>query len=133
MVQTITLSNNLSTILKLIYPLIRIKTFFPPLSLTLPIAALLNKHLLTKLNQMLFVTSIVNSCDSEMITYRPIPTMQSNFFLNIIKVLTCNNTSYNKYTMRYDNLAPYTGYQYRDDVQGYEVVEIDMYVSLGLK
>jgi hypothetical protein len=34
----------------------------------------------------------------------------------------------NKYTMSKDNLAMYTGYQYRVDVQGYEVIEVDVYI-----
>jgi hypothetical protein len=33
-----------------------------------------------------------------------------------------------KYTMSNDNLAIYTGYQHRVNVQGYEVIEVDMYI-----
>jgi hypothetical protein len=32
----------------------------------------------------------------------------------------------NNYKMWNDNLAIYTGYQYRVDVQGYDVIEVDM-------
>ena len=35
--------------------------------------------------------------------------------------------------MSSDNLALYTGYQYRVGVQGYEVIEVDMYIQLGIK
>ena len=37
----------------------------------------------------------------------------------------------NKYTMSNDN--PNTGYQYRVDVHGYEVTEVDMYIRVGVK
>ena len=30
--------------------------------------------------------------------------------------------------MSNDNLAIYTGYQYRVDVEGYEVIVVDMYI-----
>ena len=33
-----------------------------------------------------------------------------------------------KYTMSNDSLAIYTRYQYRVHVQGYEVIEVDMYI-----
>ena len=54
-----------------------------------------------------------------MLTYRPFPTREKK-----------NNTR-NKYTMINDNLAIYTGYQYRVHVQGYEVIEVDMYMGRG--
>jgi hypothetical protein len=34
----------------------------------------------------------------------------------------------NEYTMSNYNLAIYTGYQYRVDVQGYKIIEVDMYI-----
>jgi hypothetical protein len=34
----------------------------------------------------------------------------------------------NKYKMSNNKLVIYTGYQYRVDVQGYEVIEVDMYI-----
>jgi hypothetical protein len=40
-------------------------------------------------------------------------------------------TQRNKHTMSNDNLAIYTGYQYRVHVQGYEVIEVDMYMGRG--
>ena len=35
--------------------------------------------------------------------------------------------------MSSDNLALHTGYQYLVDVQGYEVIKVDMYIYLGIK
>ena len=35
--------------------------------------------------------------------------------------------------MSYDKLTICTGYQYRVDVQGYEIIEVDMYIYLGIK
>jgi hypothetical protein len=32
-----------------------------------------------------------------------------------------------------NNLALYTGYQYRVDVQGYEVIVVDMYIYIEVK
>ena len=40
---------------------------------------------------------------------------------------TLNNKMNNKYTMS-NNLPVYTVYTYRVDVQGYEVIEVDMYI-----
>lgn len=38
----------------------------------------------------------------------------------------------NKFTMTNDNLATYTGYHYQVDVQGYEVIEIGMYIKVAI-
>lgn len=53
-----------------------------------------------------------------MLTYEPFPTTQRKIR--------------NKYTMINDNLAIYMGYQYRVDVQGYNEMEVDMYISVGI-
>ena len=34
--------------------------------------------------------------------------------------------------MSNNNMAIYTGYQYRLDVQGYEEIEVDMYIWVGV-
>jgi hypothetical protein len=47
--------------------------------------------------------------------------------------LNKNDNTRNKYTMNNDTLAKYTGYKYRVDVQGYGVIEVDMYVEIGIK
>jgi hypothetical protein len=35
--------------------------------------------------------------------------------------------------MSKDNLSIYTGYQYRVHVQGYKVIEVDVYIKLRIK
>jgi hypothetical protein len=58
-------------------------------------------------------------------TYGPFPTMLGEKKIN-------SNTR-NKYTMSNDNLAIYTGYQNQVDVQGYKVIEVDVYIFIGIK
>jgi hypothetical protein len=41
------------------------------------------------------------------------------------KVIRCYNKSNSKHTMSNDNMAIYTGYQYRVNMQMYEVIEVD--------
>ena len=53
--------------------------------------------------------------------------MQKRVQLNIRKVFLMFDILM-VYTMSNDNLAIYTGYPYRVDVQGYEVIEVDMYI-----
>jgi hypothetical protein len=63
--------------------------------------------------------------NSEILTYRPFPTMQrERKERNNTKAITHSNKSNNKYTLSSDNLTIYTGYQ----CEGYEVIEVDMYI-----